>query len=168
MAEVSEAPKGVEKDRGVVGRVTAKISKFLSENYTIKGAKAAEMRKYGALHASFTPSQQTEMRAYYEKKVSKKATWKVIRNWVVTGAGLALGWSVLQNPAAAWKFVTETVPTGVKAALDWVFRPMTLEISKGGLTLGPGLDPGTWNWALPKSAPPPLDIPFPTKILLKP
>lgn len=164
MAELSEVPKGIEKDKGVVGRVAARIGKFLSETYTIKGAKAAEMRKYGEIYSGFTPSQQEEMRTYFEKKVSKKATWKVIRNWVVTGAGLALGWGILQNPGAAWKFVAETVPNGVKAALDWVFKPMTLEISKGGLTLGPGAAPGTWNWALPKWAPAPLDIPIPTKI----
>lgn len=132
MAEVT--PK-IEKEPGRAKRVVDRIGKFLSETYTVKGAKAAEMRKYEKVYASFTPSQQEEMKAYYDKKAGKKAVWKVIRNWVVTGAGLTLGYGLL-NPtagAAMWKFV--------ETALNYLgiqFQPTTAEV-----LLNPPLPPAT-------------------------
>ncbi|HLD25286.1 MAG TPA: hypothetical protein VJB96_05210 [Patescibacteria group bacterium] len=108
MAEIT--PK-MEKEPGRARRVVDRIGKFLSETYTVKGAKAAELRKYEKLYASFTPSQQQEMMAYYDKKAGKKAVWKVVRNWVATGAGLALGWGLLQpgGAAAMWKWAVESL-----------------------------------------------------------
>lgn len=124
MSEIAEVPMGVEKEAGMIKRVTSRIGKFLSENYTIKGAKAKEIGKYATLYAQFTPEQQDEMKAFYEKKVAKTATWKVIRNWVTTGAGLALGYGLLQpgNAALVWDFVTKTAPEAIKGGANFVYH----------------------------------------------
>lgn len=121
---MSEVGMKVEKETGRVKRVTDRIGKFLSETYTFKGAKAAELRKYEKLYASFTPSQQSEMMAYYDKKAGKRSTWKVIRNWVATGAGLALGYGLLQpgGLAAMGKWVVDALNVmGIQ------FQPVVIE-----------------------------------------
>lgn len=81
----------VEKESGPVRRVAERVGRSLSETYTVKGAIAKEMRKVDKVTRSFTPQQQQEMRTYFSRKAEKSAKWKVIRNWVATGAGLAVG-----------------------------------------------------------------------------
>ena len=93
----------VEKQESkVIQRVAERVGKFLSETYTVKGAKEKELRKMDRVISSFTPSQQGEMRAYFAAKAEKNAKWKVIRNWVATGAGIALGgWVAAVGPEKA-------------------------------------------------------------------
>lgn len=93
--QTGELAAPVERESGVVKRIAEKAGKFLSENYTLKGAKARELRALDAVVGSFTPEQQMEMRAHFEAKAEKNAKWKVIRNWVATGAGIALGGAVV-------------------------------------------------------------------------
>jgi len=137
MSEIAEVHMGVEKEAGMIKRVTSRIGKFLSETYTVKGAKSKEMAKYTALYTQFTPSQQEEMKAFYEKKVAKTATWKVIRNWVVTGAGLAMGYGILHDPTLAWTFVTKTAPDAIKNGADfiyhWLFNPTSYVVDAPAL-----------------------------------
>lgn len=138
---MSETAVKVEKESGVVRRVADRIGKFLSETYTVKGAKQKEIGKYAGLYSQFTPSQQEEMKAFYEKKVGKTATWKVIRNWVATGAGLALGYGLMQpgNAALMWKFVTDTAPKAIASGADkifhWMFHVYNVNIVPGAVDL---------------------------------
>jgi|GEM_PF-754478 len=93
---------GVEKESGPVKRVAERVGKFLAETYTVKGAISKELRKLDKVNGSFTLEQQQEMRAYFAAKAEKSAKWKVIRNWVATGAGLALGgWVAAVGPEKA-------------------------------------------------------------------
>lgn len=157
----AEMPVKPEKESGVVKRVADRIGEFLSKTYTIKGAKANEVKKFDALYAQFTPSQSAEMKAFYEKKVGKTATWKVIRNWVATGAGVALGYGLLQpgGAAAMWGFVTDkAVPAikgGAEAVFNWIFNPFTLQVKLPGPHTG---------FTLPMNLPSGPGIPIPTKI----
>lgn len=99
MSELAgELPVKVERESGVVARVAARVGKFLSENYTYSGAKAKELAGLHNVVGHFTPDQQKEMRSFFEAKADKNAKWKVIRNWVATGAGLALGGAVALFP----------------------------------------------------------------------
>lgn len=93
--QTGELAAPVERENSVVKRVSEKVGKFLSENYTLKGAKARELRALDTVVGNFTPDQQQEMRAHFEAKAEKNAKWKVIRNWVATGAGIALGGAVV-------------------------------------------------------------------------
>jgi hypothetical protein len=95
----------MEKESGVLRKMSERVGKFLSETYTFKGAKAKELIGFEKSLSHFTPSQQEEMREYFDKKADVNSKWKVIRNWVVTGAGLTLGAAVLANPAGAWALV---------------------------------------------------------------
>ncbi len=96
-----ETAAPVELKKNVVGRVAERVGKFLSETYTIKGATAKELQKYADTYDRFTGDQRAEMLQYYEKVAQKSATWKVVRNWVATGAGLAVaGAAVAFGPAA--------------------------------------------------------------------
>lgn len=137
-----EVTAPVEKEATPVQKMAERVGKFLSETYTFKGAKAKEMRAFDAISASFTPSQQQEMREYFAAKAEKNAKWKVIRNWVATGAGLALGTTIALRPdlvagalVSAGKLVTTwwkdigLAAAGVKTGLanfgngvrEWVF-----------------------------------------------
>ena len=93
--QTGELAAPVERESGVIKRVAEKAGKFLSENYTYKGAKARELRALDSVVSHFTPDQQQEMRGHFEAKAEKNAKWKVIRNWVATGAGIALGGAVV-------------------------------------------------------------------------
>ena len=93
--QTGELAAPVERESGVVKRVAEKVGRFLSENYTLKGAKARELRALDTVVGHFTPEQQMEMRSHFEAKAEKNAKWKVIRNWVATGAGIALGGAVV-------------------------------------------------------------------------
>lgn len=158
MSEANETPVPVEKEPGAVKRVAERIGKFLSETYTIKGAKAKEMRKYEKLYDQFTPSQRAEMMEFYDQKITKGATWKVIRNWVATGAGVALGWSVAHfGLPAVWQFVTQTAPAaiagGTESIRNWLFEPHQLRVNlPDKLRTGPKIPFPTelkFNWVKP-------------------
>lgn len=91
MIEITgEVATKAEVKKGVVGRVAERVGKFLTETYTIKGASAKELKKYEDVYNRFTGDKRAEMLKYYEGVARKSATWKVVRNWVATGAGLAL------------------------------------------------------------------------------
>lgn len=116
---------GVEKESGPVRRVAKRVGEFLSETYTVKGAFAKEMQKIDKVYRSFTLEQQQEMRAYFAAKAEKSAKWKVIRNWVATGAGIALGAVLLVKPT----IITEAVLTAGKIVSGW-WETATAAISK--------------------------------------
>lgn len=116
MSEVQgEMSAPVEKESGAVKKMAERVGKFLSETYTFKGATAKEMRAFDNIASSFTPSQQEEMRAYFSAKAEKNAKWKVIRNWVATGAGVALGTTMLLRP----DLVTGALVTAGKVVGTW-------------------------------------------------
>lgn len=144
--DVQELPAVVERESGTLRKVAERIGTVLSETYTVKGAKAKELRSLDAITAKFTPSQQKEMWEYFESKADKTAKWKVIRNWVVTGAGLALGTVLLTKPelivgavvkagaivSSWWKEttsalvsagvgVTEAASHGTESVMNWIF-----------------------------------------------
>ena len=93
--QTGELAAPVERESGVVKRVAETVGRSLSENYTLKGSKARELRALDTVVGHFTPEQQMEMRSHFEAKAEKNAKWKVIRNWVATGAGIALGGAVV-------------------------------------------------------------------------
>lgn len=128
MTEVTETPVNVDKEPGAVKRVAERITTFLKETYTLKGATAKEVTKYNNLYASFTPAQREELIAFNEKAIHKTAMRKVVRNWIITGAGLAAGWSIATGGLPAmWAFLTKTAPiaigTGLEAVRTWMFDP---------------------------------------------
>ena len=96
----------VEQKKNVVSRVAERVGKFLSETYTVKGATAKEMEKYAYIYDQFSGKQRDEMMAYYDKSANQTASWKVVRNWVATGAGLAAGGATIAFHEAAWSAIT--------------------------------------------------------------
>lgn len=133
MSEQSgELAAPVERESGVVKRVAEKVSKFLSENYTLKGAKAKELRALDSVVGHFTPEQQREMRSHFEAKAEKNAKWKVIRNWVATGAGLALGGAVALYPEKALGLV---ILAATETAKWWTGTAIPA-LAKAGAAIG--------------------------------
>ena len=118
--QTGELAAPVERESGVVKRVAEKVGRFLSENYTLKGAKARELRALDTVVGHFTPEQQMEMRSHFEAKAEKNAKWKVIRNWVATGAGIALGGAVVI--AGPDKAAAAVVLAAGKVAEWWTAR----------------------------------------------
>lgn len=140
MSEVTgEMMSPMEKESGVLKKMSERVGKFLSETYTFKGAKAKELIGLEKSLSHFTPSQQEEMREYFEKKADANSKWKVIRNWVVTGAGLTLGAAVLANPAGAWALVGKAG----EAVVGW-WHQATTAVSTAVVGVGQGtVDVGT-------------------------
>ena len=106
----------IERESGAVKRVTEKVGQFLKETYTRQGVIVKDMRRYAKLTENDTFYTRRDKMAQYEKLAEKHATWKVIRNWAVTGAGLALGGSILANPSHALALVTEAA----NGAAGWI------------------------------------------------
>jgi hypothetical protein len=134
----SEATPTLEQESKPVRNVAERVGKFLSENYTLKGAKAKELRAMDRVISQFTPTQQAEMRSYFDKKAESNAKWKVIRNWVATGAGLAVaGWVGLVGPEKALLLIGSVGKTvagwagGVAAGIGEGIRQMGAGISSG-------------------------------------
>ena len=127
-----ELPVKIEKEQGAVGRVAERMGKFLAEHYTFKGATAKELQGLDRVVGHFTPSQQNELKSYYESKAVNNARWKVIRNWVATGAGLTLGGAILANPAGA----VNTMLGVAKFAGEWWAASALPALAKVGATLG--------------------------------
>lgn len=125
-----------EKESGAVRRVAEKVGTFLSETYTKKGALKKEMKQYAQVFNKFTGSQREEMQAYYEKRANKSATFKVIRNWVATGAGITLGYVALARP--------ELIVGAVKGVADWTVGTLIPGIKALGAGAAKGMgDIGT-------------------------
>lgn len=164
MSEHNEVPMGQEREAGIVSRVGARIGKFLSETYTFKGAAAKEQtEQYAKIYNQFSGETKAQMMRDYEKVATDKAHWKVIRNWIATGAGLALGFSILHNPTPVWEFLTKTAPEaikgGVKPVFDWMFHIYNVKVVPGSLELmKSGTD--TITKALPNIKVPPLNLPW--------
>ena len=127
-----ELPVKIEKEQGAVGRVAERMGKFLAEHYTFKGATAKELQGLDRVMGHFTPSQQNELKSYYESKAVNSARWKVIRNWVATGAGLTLGGAILANPVGA----VNTMLGVAKFAGEWWAASALPALAKVGATLG--------------------------------
>lgn len=130
--QTGELAAPVERESGVMKRVSEKVGRFLSENYTLKGAKARELRALDSVVGRFTPEQQREMRAHFEAKAEKNAKWKVIRNWVATGAGIALGGAVVI--AGPDKAAAAVVLAAGKVA-EWWTASAAPALAKAGATI---------------------------------
>lgn len=113
MSEVPIMPEPRERESNVVTRVAKRVGKFLEQTYTRHGVLAKDIEKAKKLTEGMTfYTRRTEL-ARLTKRAESQATWKVIRNWVLTGAGLALGGAILANPAGAWAAITETAGAAV-------------------------------------------------------
>ena len=94
----AEMSAPVERESNVVKRVTEKVGQFLKETYTTQGMIAKDMRKYAKLTENNTFYTRRAKMEAYQRLAEKHATWKVIGNWVLTGAGLAVGGTAILRP----------------------------------------------------------------------
>lgn len=138
-SEIMELPINPEKESGAVKRVAEKVGTFLSETYTKKGALKKEMAQYEKIFNRFTGAQRQEMKAFYEKQANKSATFKLIRNWVVTGAGLALGGAAALRPDLAVLAVKGLAGWIVSTGKNLIAEPGKI-MGKIGAGIGAGLE----------------------------